>query len=239
MKKLNILIIDDEPFSRIAIRHILEDNTDYILFESSSVEETLRIIELIKPDIVISDVELSDGTVFDILKVCTNFTFQIIFCTAFDHYAVKAFRYAAVDYLLKPIQDIELKEALVRAEKYQSVLYPGQLDILLEEREQPSKLAFHTTKGVHLFLPEEIIHLKADDNYTYLHTTREVLLLSKTLKFFETSLIPLGFLRTHQSHIVNLTHVIGYLRDGNLQMSNGDLIPVSVRRKASVLEKLK
>ena len=243
---IRTILIDDEKYARDAIRELL-----YLMFsdieicgEADGVYSGLKLIKEQQPDLVFLDIKMSDGTGFDLLRRLEKRQFALIFLTAFDDHALEAFRFAATDYLLKPIDPEELQQALNRVrtqQKTQSVAVDTLLENLTQKQNSKRKLVLKTTESIHLINPDEIIHCKSSGNYTHFFLTdQKPLLISKPLKEYDEILAPLGFMRVHQSHLVNLNHVQKIdKRDGcTLIMSDNTGIPVSTRRKEYLLQKL-
>jgi two-component system LytT family response regulator len=213
-----------------------------IVSMSSSVEEAYESIKKHSPDLVFLDIRLKDKTAFDLLEKFDNIDFKIIFTTAYDDFAVNAFKYAALDYLLKPIDPIELKNALNRARKYfdQNIEYQKMLSKLEQYiHEQNKNIVLNTSQGKTLVKKDEIIRLEADGAYTVFVLKEKNLVVSRNLKYYEKILGDANFLRVHQSHLVNMLHMESVKRDGNMLLKNGDKIPISTRKKQEVLNFLK
>jgi len=239
-------IIDDEKNARDAIREmlILMFSDIEICGEADGVYTGLKLIKEQQPDLVFLDIKMNDGTGFDLLRRLEKRQFTLIFLTAFDDHALEAFRFAAADYLLKPIDPEELQQAIIRAriqQKTQSVAVDTLLENLNYKQNNQRKLVLKTAESIYLINPDEIIHCKSSGNYTHFYLIdQKPLLISKPLKEYEEILVPLGFMRVHQSHLVNLNHVQKIdKRDGcTLIMSDNTGIPVSTRRKDFLLQKL-
>jgi two-component system, LytTR family, response regulator len=184
---------------------------------------------------------LGDGTGFDLLEIFPNLESRIIFVTASDEFAIKAFRYAAVDYLLKPIEPVQLQEAVERAQK-QIIGTKESLSVLKEVITKPdalpTRISLHTDERILVVEVAQIVRCEASDNYTYFFLVAgEKIMVSRTLKHFERLLEGQGFVRVHQSHLINFKYVQGLeKKDGyTLVLKNGNLVPVSLRKKAEVL----
>jgi two-component system LytT family response regulator len=244
---MKALIIDDRKEVSSMIQSALEDYCPQIseITQAHSVASGLTAIASGQPDVVFLDVELGDGTGMDLLKKLEDITFQIVFVTAHDKYALDAFQFAAVDFLLKPIDPTELIRSVHRAEKklrQQDQL--EQLKILnahMEKRKDASKIVLKNNQAVFFFHLHEIIRCEADGAYTrfFIEDQPEVM-VSQGLKTYETLLEPHRFFRTHNSHLVNLDKVRKFDKKegGLLVMDNGDQVPVSVRRKEALLKAL-
>jgi len=210
-----------------------------IIEEAVSVDEAVQKINEGKPDLVFLDIMLQKGTGFDVLDRIETRDFKLVFVTAYDHYALKAFRFSALDYLTKPIDPDQLKETL---ERLSTDGNNRDLELKLESfkanRKSLNRLALHDAQGIHLIRPTEILYCQSQNNYTefYLSDGRKIL-VSKTLKDFEDILSGFKFFRVHQSYLINLEEVSQYLKQdgGYVQMSDGSLIGVSRRKKEELL----
>jgi two-component system LytT family response regulator len=216
-----------------------------IIGQADSVSSGIEILKRTKPNIVLLDINLADGTGFDILKKLDQISFKIIFITAHEEYAVQAFKFSAVDYILKPIVAGELIDAVERASKaIQREDTELKLGALFSNLEKIKKIVLKTAESIHIINIKNIIRCEADVNYTtfYLENS-EKLMVSKTLKEYAELLEPSGFFRTHQSHLVNLDHVLRFdkTEGGHLVMDDESIVPVSSRKREtlfSVFEKM-
>jgi two-component system LytT family response regulator len=243
--KFTAVIIDDMSDAREALKDELDTHCPEIklLGEAESVVSGSKLLKTIKPDIVFLDIELQDGTGFDILEIIGDYSFKVIFTTASDEFAIKAFRFSALDYLMKPVDPDELIEAI---QKLDGLEEKGeeQLEVLmhsLNQKKLPEKIALHTLDKIQLVAIKDIISCKADGNYTIFHFEEGAnLLVTKTLKEFDEMLKDHAFLRTHQSHLVNMNQVLEYVKTegGYLKMSNNSEVPVSFRKRAEVIKRL-
>jgi len=243
MKKA--LIIDDVENARILLKKDLEDYCPQIkvVGEADGVIKGMKAIQSLKPDILFLDINMGDGTGFDLLEMLGENQIKVIFTTASNEYAIKAFKFAAVDYLLKPIDLEELKQAVAKAMK-SSESSNQNIQVLLESLDQQSKeevrkIALHTMDKIHICQVDEIIRCEANVNYTsfYLKNGKQVL-VTKTLKHYNELLSDSGFYRVHQSHLINLSQVREYVKTdgGYLVMNDNSQVPISSRKKAQVIE---
>lgn len=241
---IRTIIIDDEKNARTAIREMLQlmFNDIDICGEAEGVNSGVKLIKETQPEMAFLDIKMKDGSGFDLLRRVDNLDFSVIFLTAFEQYAVKAFRYAATDYLLKPVVPEDLITAVkkVRTNKEASIL---TLEALLENIQQPTqrKLVLKTTESIHLISPQDIIQCEGSGNYTNFYTVdHQKFTISKPLKEYDELLCTQQFMRVHQSHLVNLHHVqkIDKREGVTLIMSDGEIVPVAVRRKEALLNKL-
>lgn len=237
---MKAILVDDVENSRIALRSDLEDYCPdiEIVGEASGVVEGVKLVHKAKPDLVFLDIEMGDGNGFDLLEMFEDIPFQTIFITGMDNYAIKAFKYSAVDYLLKPVDPADLEEAVKRAQEHHGHNHQSQYEVLKESVQQPdvkaSKLALHSKEKVVVAAIEEILRCESDDNYTRFHLLDgRRLLISKTLKEYDALLGPHGFLRVHQSHLINPEHIKEYVKadGGHLLMQDGKEVPIAHRRR--------
>jgi len=239
------VIIDDESNIRQLLTSIIEQECSkvQIVGEADSVAAGIRIIQEFKPDLVFLDIKLPDGAGFDILTKISNIDFNIIFVTAYDEYAVKAFEFCAIDYILKPIDSDVLKRAVKRATHIMTAELSLKMNTLLSnlDKKEDKKIVFKTSEQVHVIRVKDIICLESDQNYTTVNIIDDKrIVISKTLKEYETLLVPYNFFRVHRSHLINPSYIEGYERadGGTIIMKNGHRIPVSSRKKDLVLEYL-
>jgi len=242
---MRAILIDDETSARTTLKGDIQDYCPEITIvaEADGVKAGITAIREFRPDLVFLDVEMGDGTGFDILEQLAPVDFNVIFTTAHDTHAVKAFKFSAVDYLLKPVDADEL----VAAVKKISQVIDGKnlrlsLNALIENTKHTpkelQKIVINSNDGHYVFGINEIIRFEAERNYTKVFIEKEKpLLVAKTLKHFEDLLQGQKFERVHQSHIINIHHIKKYSpRDGGyLVLSNGDTVPVSQRKKTELL----
>jgi two-component system LytT family response regulator len=245
MKK--IIIIDDEGPAREHLKNLLEEYCPEveIIGEAEGVSVGFRLIRQLKPDAILLDVQMEDGTGFDLMDKFKNPEFNVIFQTAYDEFAIKAFKYSAVDYLLKPIDVEELIQAIDKIEVVKnSAEFPAQLSGLIEitKERKFERIVLSSSEGMHFVELEDIVRLNSDANYTTFHmVSGERITVTKTIKTFEDLLPEDSFFRTHQSHIVNLKYVTKILREdgGYALMKDGSKVSISRSKKEPFIEKLK
>jgi two-component system LytT family response regulator len=240
---LTAIIIDDEPKGRLALRKKLKDYCPDVTVtgEAGDGEEGLRLIEQLQPGIVFLDIEMPRMSGFDMLLRVRQQNFHLIFSTAYDHYAIKAIRFAAFDYLLKPVDIEELKAVIQRIKTNDQ---RGNTAIRIEAlahnlKHTLNKIAIPTMDGLLFFNIGDIIHIEAQSNYTvFSFVNRPKLTVSKTLKEFEDLLPADLFFRPHHSHIINLQFIKRYIKGdgGEIEMHNGDYVDVSRRKKEEFLK---
>ncbi len=234
---LKIVVIDDEPKARETIINIigLGPSNVSVVGEAEDVISGYDVISRLKPDVVLLDINLPDGTGFDLLKKFDSIFFKIIFITAHEEYAVRAFRFSALDYILKPVTAGNLFLALEKAnEVIQKEETEMKLSAFLENLNKIKKIVLKTAESIHIINIDDIIHCVSDVNYTTFHMLNgDELLVSKPLKVYAGMLESMGFYRTHQSHLVNLNHILRYdkMEGGHLVMVDESIVPVSSRKK--------
>ncbi len=249
---ITAILIDDMPQAIEVLKKDLENNFSdiEIIGTAKSVVSGAKLLKQQQPDLLFLDIMLGDGTGFDLLEILPNLKSKVIFCTAYEEHAIKAFRFAAVDYLLKPIHIDNLKEAVERSrlQIQMSNAIPkafgtnSSLDILKEAISNPSKLperiTLHTQEKIVVVEIKDIVRCESDGNNTIFHLiSGQQIFVTKTLKQYEILFQDHPFLRTHQSHLVNTNYIQEYIRKegGYLKMKNGDSVSVSVRKKSEVI----
>jgi two-component system LytT family response regulator len=247
MELMKIVIAEDEIAARIMLKSMVEelDKRYRVVAEVDSVQNAISAIQFHQPDLVLLDIELRDGNGFQVLDAFPEARFQVIFVTGYDQHAIRAFRYSALDYLLKPISRTLLVEALEKAVQFQS----PDFDRILRTRSQlqepdklPRQLAVPDGNGYSFVSLDDILLITATGNTVLIHLAGgRKLIANHSLSYYEEFLPPNQFFRAHKSHIVNLSQVRHYeaARGGNLVLSNGDKVEVAQRRKAILLEYLK
>ena len=234
MKPIKALIVEDNAFMATVLNDLLTQHaTDIaVLNIANTGKKALRLIASEKPDVVFLDIELPDMTGFELLQQLGDINFQTIFTTSHSHYAIKAFRFNALDYLIKPIQETELDEAVKRLLKSagNTIEVKHALSNLQSQSVEDQKLVLPTQNGT-LRLPlKQITHIEGERNYSYIHLSngsRE--LSSKNLAYFEDILIDKNFFRSHRSYLVNRYH-INTLKNDQFVLKNGIEIPISRRK---------
>jgi two-component system, LytTR family, response regulator len=242
------VIIEDEPAGVEVLKAIIAKHCPdvEIIATGGSNADALRIFEdpNLRPHVAFLDIHLPDGQIFQTLKQLEEIDFEIIFVTAFEQYAVRAFKLAAIDYLLKPIDPLEIMRAVsrIRAGKFMDAA--PRLDIAQSHLNHPNsydKIAISALDGSHYVRLRDIIRLEGSDNYTHIYLKGEKFTASKTLKFFEEILIPFNFFRTHKTHLINLNYIKNWKREdgGRLILEDGSKVEVSRRRKPTFMEAVK
>ncbi|MCB0696561.1 MAG: response regulator transcription factor [Chitinophagaceae bacterium] len=241
------IIVDDETQARSVLREELLQNCPSIkvIAETDTVGNAVKEIKRSNPDLIFLDIQLTDGLGFNILEQIGDSNAKVIFTTAYSQYALKAIKFSALDYLLKPIDGQELKQAVDKLVNMQDDEYQKSLKNYINNKGlegRKKRIALHTSKGVTLCPLEDIIYCEAEGNYTRVvfANGKTPLLMSKTLKDFEDMLSHFGFERIHTSFLINIDHLRLYInRDGgSVQMSDGCEIPVARRKRAALLKLL-
>ncbi len=249
MSEINAIIVDDEQHCIDALCAMLQKKCPEVavLAGVNSVKEARQLIDEMQPDLVFLDVEMPHQNGFELLKQYDKLTFDVIFTTAYEQYALKAIKFNALDYLLKPFSVQELQEALRkfqerRSQKPDTAIAP--LEVFLQNmktlQQTNKKIALPTINGL-VFMPvQNIVRCESTGNYTKIFfTDKKQLLVSKPLKEFEELLTDVDFFRVHNSHLINLQQMESYLQGegGFALMSDGTQVEVSRRRKAEFLKK--
>jgi two-component system LytT family response regulator len=236
------LIIDDEAEARKAVNNILTTfcHNVEVLGEADGVASGIELITKKEPDVVFLDVEMADGTAFDLLQNINPIHFHVVFITAYEKYAIRAIKFSALDYLLKPIDPQQLIDAVNKLSKVspRENQSDERIELLMDNKKSLSKLALPTLNGYRFIRVKDIIRCEANNNYTsfYLQTTERIL-VTKTLKDFESLLKDDSFIRVHQSHLINVDYVEQYIKGegGVAIMSDGSQVEISRRRKDKFL----
>jgi len=237
---MKAIIVDDLSDARLAIRADVEAYCPQIeiIGEADGVISGAKLIKEVNPDLVFLDIQMQDGSGFDLLEITGTDSFKVIFTTASDEYAIKAFKFSAVDYLMKPIDPDEL---VVAVEKALENPRNGSIEVLQESIKDGStkRIALNTQEKILIKEVSEIIRCESNVNYTMFHfSDKSRLLVTRTLKEYDELLTPHDFLRVHQSHLINSKFVKEYIKSdgGYLVLKEGSTVPVSTRRKSVVMD---
>lgn len=238
------VIVDDELDAIESVKLLLNENFSNITIAGTAqnVHDAQEIIALVKPDIVFLDIEMPDGTGFDVLEAIPDRKFKVIFITAYNQYAIKAFKYSAVDYILKPIDIDEFVNAVGRLEELNTSNPKAEekIKVLLENvnGKRPEKIALSTSESIEFVRISDIIQIEAEGSYSTLKFQDQTsLVVSKNLGEFESLLEDHPFYRPHQSHLINLLHVKKVTRLGNeIVMEDGSIAFLSRRKKNQFME---
>ncbi len=239
---ISAIIVDDEKANRNSLKKLLRENCPTIQIddEAGSLPEAYQLIKNNSPQIVFLDIELSDQSAFDLLSKFDEVKFKIIFVTAHSHYAIKAIKFSAIDYLLKPVEASDLIDAVTKAISEINFNHQNQYRGFVENLKtgKSHKLAVPIQNGLLFLSTEDIIRLEADINYTYIYSNGEKYTASKNIKEYESLLNDHHFFRIHKSHLINLKHVKQFSRvDGYfVQMSDGSNVEISRRKKDEFVE---
>lgn len=246
---IRILIIDDEPASANILKILIDKHIDFpkVIETCLSAQDALQLIPIFNPTLLMLDIEMPDMNGFDLLNRSAASGFDVIFTTAYDKYAIKAIRFSALDYLLKPIDIIDLQNAVNRhivrnnnKQLNQQPLLDNLLQNLRKKDNHPFKLALATMDQTYFFTPAEITWCEGNNNYTHFHFTgHPPVIVSRTLKEYEEMLAEFSFIRVHKSYLINLQHVKNLSKDGVIKMSDDHLITVSRRRKDDVFRAIR
>lgn len=250
---ITALLIDDDDNLRNGMKSLLSRYAPeiQIIGEANSVKTGVEAMENLQPQVVFLDIQMTDGTGFDVLEQIAlkngKSTSHIVFITAHEQYAIKAFRFSALDFLLKPVDPDELQKVI---EKIKNVLVKNDdyshIDLLLENIRKKvdnfKRIALSNSDGIHLFEVSDIIRCESEDNYTkFFIKNSKPILISKTLKEYEELLTEHGFERIHQSHLINVAYLKSYIKKdgGYVVMADNSNLPISQRKKDRLQEILK
>ncbi|MFK7907544.1 MAG: LytR/AlgR family response regulator transcription factor [Chitinophagales bacterium] len=240
---IRTIIIDDEKNARVTLKSLLDNFSTkvQVVGEAFNLETAIELIKKSSPDLIFLDIQLKKATGFDLLQCLPNLKSEVIFVTAYDNYAIKAFQMAAFGYLLKPVQLSELSNIIHRFEARQKQQHTiNHTQILIEnfDENRIKKLVIQNVNGFKVLPLEKILYLQGEVNYTrFFLANDEKVLVTKTLKEYESLLSDYGFFRIHQSYIINLSFVEEYIKgDGGIVvMENGKHLNLSRRRKQQFL----
>jgi two-component system, LytTR family, response regulator len=246
---MKILLVDNEQEVRLVLKGMVAafESGQHAIEEAGGVASGLAVIHSFRPDIVLLDVEMDDGTGFDLLKQLSNPAFQLIFTTAHNQYAIQAIKFSAIDYLLKPVDPVELNTSLLKAkENISHQLLQQQLAVLMQQfsnKPEPDRqLVLKDIDKTYFIKISEILYCEAEGSYTKFYLAgSEPVFVSRNLRYYEDMLSPAGFFRTHHSCLVNPAKIRVYDRktdSGTLILEGGHTIPVSQRKKDFVIQLL-
>jgi len=244
---LRTVIIDDEVLMRQALTRMVREHCPNarVVGSAGSVASGVAEIRKQHPDLVLLDIKLDDGTGFDLLKKLEPIDFKVIFITAYDEFAIRAVKFSALDYLLKPVESGDLVQAINKAEKLVLKELNMQLNVLKDNMQSGTvdnqKIILKTLENVHVVKIGNIIYCESDDNYTNFNLIDgSKILVSTTLKDYDEILSHYGFLRVHRSFLINLSHIVRFEKSegGNVVLTNNCVVPVSSRKRELLLELL-
>lgn len=241
---LKAILIDDELNSLQNLQNKLEKYCPAvkILAALQKPEEAIPHIRQQKPDVLFLDIEMPKMNGFRLVEELGDFEGEIIFITAYNHFAIDAMRISAFDYLVKPVSIADLQNAISRLQQQRGRHTKERLNVLKqsieENKSQENKIAVPTSEGLEFIVIKNIIRIESSTNYSRLYlTNKQSLLVTKLLKDFEELLTPYRFFRVHNSHLINLNYISKYIRGegGQVVMENGDVVDVSRRKKEEFL----
>lgn len=242
---LRAILIDDIDIIRKKNIELIKQNCSNVavIGQANSVESGINLIKQIVPDLVFLDVEMRDGTGFDLLQSLKPINFKVIFITGYEDFAIRAFRFSAIDYLLKPINVNDLIEAVDKAEQsLTKEVLELKLNTLFSNLERPKnlqKLILKTAEKIYSVNIQDIVSCESDKNYTtFYFINSPKLVVSTTLKEYEKLLKPFQFFRTHRSHLINLLYFDHFIKSdgGNtIVMKNKNIVPLSIRKRDEFL----
>jgi two-component system LytT family response regulator len=243
---IRAVIVDDEEKGRLTLKNVIEKNCPniQILDLCDSVLAATESIEKHNPDLVFLDIEMPFQNGFSLFEKFKNPTFDVIFITAYDHYAIKAIKYSAMDYLLKPVDADELKAAVAKIKQKKTSLQLPDFELLLSNlklKGNSAKIAVPTFEGLQMINSADIIKCTANESYTEIVlTSGKKIMVSRILKEYEDLLSDFNFFRVHNSCLINLAHVAKYIKGdgGYVVMIDGESVEVSRRKKNELLNKL-
>lgn len=231
------IIVEDEHHLREALSILLEmvaHEKVQIIGYAASMDEAVKLIDRLKPDLVFMDIQLKNGTGFDVLNTLTYKAFHLIFTTAYQEHAIRAFKYNALDYLLKPIDAEELTAAIDRIDQQRETFILGtpfhQVD--KDIKKMPERIVLPTQEAMHVVHIDQIIRCETSGSYTtFFLSDGKKIIVSKSLKHYEEILLPPTFFRIHQSHLINTHYIIRYSKEGMVFMADSVSIPISRAKK--------
>ncbi|HEY9340817.1 MAG TPA: LytTR family DNA-binding domain-containing protein [Hanamia sp.] len=245
MEQLKAILVDDElPSLQNLEQKIIEFCPDiHIIATAQKPEDAIQLIEQMHPDVVFLDIEMPRMNGFKMLEQIKEKDFDIVFTTAYNHYAIDAVRISAFDYLVKPVAVQDLQDTVARLLKSQNKQTPEKLDVLRQNlsdsRSQSDKITISTNEGVEFYEINQIVRIESSSNYSKIYfKDGKNILVTKLLKDFEEILLPYRFFRIHNSHLINLSYIKKYIRGdgGQVVMQNNEVIDVSRRKKEEFLK---
>jgi two-component system, LytTR family, response regulator len=245
---IKAMIVDDEKASIDLLQWLIEQYCpDISVIKSArSVREAIPLIQSFQPDLLFLDIQMPHESGFDLLTTVDKWSFEVVFTTAYNEFAIQAIRFSALDYLLKPVDEKELQKAVDRFKAKRIYAPAGQMlfrnfmQNISQGSKEKFKLALADATEIKYVALDEIIRLQAESNYTHIHLkNKSVFVSAKTLKEYDEILQGHHFLRVHKSHLVNPAFIDSYTKTGELVLSDGSIVEVARRKKEYVQEALK
>ena len=243
---MKVALIDDEEDARYTLRNLLmQEDGSLRIQEANGVQVGLKLIHEYKPELVFLDVMMKDGTGFDLLKQVSAIDFKLVIVSGHDEFALQAFRFSAIDYLVKPVDADELRSTLSRIKGSNKQPWQHIMDVLKQSvqpvKEAERKIVLKDMNAVYVVSVNSIIRCEASDNYTTFYLTHQApIIVSKPLKEYDDLLTPLKFFRVHQSHLINLNQLQQFNKreGGSVIMKDGSEVPVSSRKREALMAEL-
>ncbi|WP_407520261.1 LytTR family DNA-binding domain-containing protein [Lacibacter sp. MH-610] len=245
---IKAMIVDDEKSSIDLLQWLIQQYCPDItaIKTARSVKEALPLIQSFEPDLLFLDIQMPHESGFDLLTSVEKWSFEVVFTTAYNEFAIQAIRFSALDYLLKPVDEKELQKAVERFKAKRIYASAGQMlfrnfmQNISQGNKEKFKLALADATEIKYVALDEIIRLQAESNYTHIFLrSKSVFVSAKTLKEYDEILSGHHFMRVHKSHLVNPAFIEAYTKSGELQLSDGSVVEVSRRKKEFVQEALK
>ena len=242
---IRCILIDDESNSLEMMEWLLQTYCPQVKIEAmcDSAAKGIEAIEKHKPDLVFLDIEMPHQNGFDMLEHFDKLYFDVVFCTAYDQFAIKAFKYSALNYLLKPVDPDDLKETIRRIEEKKTMPTREQLDMLMQglrdsQKQTVNRIALTTNDGMIFVTTSEILYCEAESNYTSVVMNNKKILVSKTLKEIDEALSGPDFYRVHNSFLINLNHIQKFVRGdgGYVVMNDGKSVGISRSRRQEFMD---
>ena len=242
---IRCILIDDESNSLEMMEWLLQTYCPQVKIEAlcDGAEKGLAAIEKYKPEVVFLDIEMPHMNGFDLLEKYGKLDFDVVFCTAYDQFAIRAFKYSALNYLLKPVDPEDLKDTIRRIEEKQAIPSREQIDLLLQNLRYPARptvqrIALTTTDGMIFVSTQDILYCEAESNYTTVVLNSRKVVISKTLKEIDEALSGTDFYRIHNSYLVNLNQIQKFVRGdgGYVVMNDGKSVSISRSRRQEFME---
>ena len=236
-----LLVEDNQELANAICARMAQDG--HVVDHAANLEDASAFVDTQEYDLILLDINLGDGTGFEVLEQCADKAFHVIFTTAYDEYAIKAFKYSALDYLLKPINPQEFIHSVNRVKERQEGIRKEQLQYAsgIAESGVGNRIVVNSSSEIHFIDLDEILRLESYSNYTDIYLLNgQKITSTKTLKFYENLLAEANFFRIHQKHLVHLKYIKKYLKEdgGYVLLSDASKLEVSRRKKEDLLNKL-